>query len=64
MILCCGEALIDMIPDRTVAGKVAYVPCVGGAILTRLWRWGVSGSGCRCSAECRGTASGKCWRRR
>lgn len=32
MILCCGEALIDMIPDRTDAGQAAYVPCVGGAI--------------------------------
>lgn len=32
MILCCGEALIDMIPARTAEGQTAYVPCTGGAI--------------------------------
>ncbi|MGR3570468.1 carbohydrate kinase family protein [Brevirhabdus sp.] len=32
MILCCGEALIDMIPEPTASGRLGYVPCPGGAI--------------------------------
>lgn len=32
MILCCGEALIDMIPEPTASGRPGYVPCAGGAI--------------------------------
>ncbi len=32
MILCCGEALIDMIPEATVAGRQGYVPHAGGAV--------------------------------
>jgi fructokinase len=32
MILCCGEALIDMIPLHTDTGQTAYVPHTGGAI--------------------------------
>lgn len=32
MILCCGEALIDMIPSPTVAGPDGFVPHCGGAI--------------------------------
>jgi len=32
MILCCGEALIDMIPQPTSAGADGYVPHSGGAI--------------------------------
>ena len=32
MILCCGEALIDMIPNPTKAGRDGYVPHSGGAI--------------------------------
>ncbi len=32
MILCCGEALIDMIPAQTADGRGSYVPCTGGAI--------------------------------
>lgn len=32
MILCCGEALIDMIPAQTGDGEKAYRPLAGGAI--------------------------------
>ncbi len=32
MILCCGEALIDMIPAATASGRQGYVPHEGGAI--------------------------------
>lgn len=32
MILCCGEALIDMLPENTVSGETAFLPKVGGAI--------------------------------
>ena len=32
MLLCCGEALIDMIPTPTASGPDGYVPHVGGAV--------------------------------
>jgi fructokinase len=32
MILCCGEALIDMIPERTAGGAEGFVPLSGGAV--------------------------------
>ncbi|WP_102223769.1 carbohydrate kinase family protein [Acidimangrovimonas sediminis] len=32
MILCCGEALIDMIPRPTTEGTTGFVPHAGGAI--------------------------------
>ncbi|MBU2982648.1 carbohydrate kinase [Lentibacter algarum] len=32
MILCCGEALIDMIPEPTLSGVDGFVPRAGGAI--------------------------------
>lgn len=32
MILCCGEALIDMIPTPTAAGPDGFVPHSGGAV--------------------------------
>lgn len=32
MILCCGEALIDMLPDSGASGDLCYRPVSGGAI--------------------------------
>lgn len=33
MILCAGEALIDMLPGQTTSGQAAFVPRPGGAVL-------------------------------
>jgi fructokinase len=32
VILCCGEALIDMLPMRATDGRVGFAPAVGGSV--------------------------------
>ena len=32
MIICCGEALIDMLPRESTAGEPAFAPYAGGAV--------------------------------
>jgi fructokinase len=32
MIVCCGEALIDMLPRASMAGETCFAPYVGGAV--------------------------------
>ncbi len=32
MILCCGEALIDMLPRKLADGSNVFLPCAGGAV--------------------------------
>lgn len=44
MILCCGEALIDMLPRQTEAGEAAFAPYAGGAVFNTAIALGRLGS--------------------
>lgn len=44
MILCCGEALIDMLPRETMAGEAAFAPYPGGAVFNTAIALGRLGS--------------------
>ena len=47
MILCCGEALIDMLPRQTTGGAACFQPYSGGAVFNTaiaLGRLGVPSS--------------------
>jgi len=44
MILCCGEALIDMVPSTSIDDDACFVPKVGGAIFNTAIALGRLGS--------------------
>jgi fructokinase len=44
MIICCGEALIDMLPRETPAGEAAFAPYAGGAVFNTAIALGRLGS--------------------
>ena len=46
MILCCGEALIDMLPRVSAQGEDAYVPHPGGAVFNTAIALGRLGAEC------------------
>ncbi len=45
MILCCGEALIDMLPAQTKVGSEGFVPHSGGAVFNTAIALGRLGTG-------------------
>ena len=45
MILCCGEALIDMLPRQTSDGENAFAPYAGGAVFNTAIALGRLGAG-------------------
>jgi fructokinase len=45
MILCAGEALIDMLPRRTAEGEDAFVPHAGGSVFNTAIALGRLGAG-------------------
>lgn len=44
MILCCGEALIDMLPRQGTAGEACFAPYAGGAVMNTAIALGRLGS--------------------
>lgn len=53
MILCCGEALIDMIPTPTTQGRDGFVPHSGGAVFNTAIAVGRLGVPVACCRVCR-----------
>ncbi len=45
MILCCGEALIDMVPGTSVDGDACFAPKAGGAVFNTAIALGRLGAG-------------------
>lgn len=45
MILCCGEALIDMLPRKSVEGEPAFAPFAGGSVFNTAIALGRLGAG-------------------
>ena len=60
MILCCGEALIDMLPRRTDAGETAFAPHAGGAVFNTAIALGRLGAPTRFLRASPPTSSGAC----
>lgn len=58
MILCCGEALIDMLPRTTEAGETAFAPYAGGAVFNTAIALGRLGARWGSSRASRPTCSG------
>lgn len=46
MILCCGEALIDMLPRETATGESCFAPHAGGAVFNTAIALGRLGATC------------------
>ncbi|MFQ6549545.1 carbohydrate kinase family protein [Aestuariibius sp. 2305UL40-4] len=46
MILCCGEALIDMLPRQTADGQDAFAPHAGGSVFNTAIALGRLGADC------------------
>lgn len=46
MIICCGEALIDMVPEMLANGESSYVPRSGGAVFNTAIAMGRLGIEC------------------
>jgi sugar/nucleoside kinase (ribokinase family) len=45
MIICCGEALIDMLPRTSTNGEDAFAPYAGGAVFNTALALGPAGDG-------------------
>ncbi|KIC34175.1 carbohydrate kinase family protein [Leisingera sp. ANG-M7] len=50
MILCCGEALIDMLPATAADGSACFTPCPGGAVFNTAIALGRLGVPCGLAA--------------
>jgi sugar/nucleoside kinase (ribokinase family) len=58
MIICCGEALIDMLPRTSTQGEDAFAPYAGGAVFNTAMALGPARAGDQASSPaCRVTCS-------